>query len=64
MFATTTTKTNTSDKSKLKAEERFSVTNNLHQGKRSVVFDPETVSAESMKEDYYIFHVTTKYVLM
>jgi hypothetical protein len=42
-FATTTTTTNNSDKGKLRAEERFSFTNNLHQGKRSVVFDPETV---------------------
>ena len=34
---------NTSDKGKLRAEERFSVTNNLQQGKRSVVFDPENI---------------------
>jgi hypothetical protein len=42
-LATTTTTTNTGDKGILRVEERFSVTNNLHQGKRSAVFDPETV---------------------
>lgn len=56
-FATTTATTNTSDKGKLRTEEKFSVTNNLHQGKRSVVFDPETFIVLNLRNKIITFVV-------